>query len=57
MARGYDIGEIDGMLGDKSRIAIRQEQTRLGQPGNGRGGQKILNALRNDKPSQTTAKQ
>ena len=57
VARGYDIGEIDGMLGDKSRTAIRQEQTRLGQPVNGRGGQKILNALRNDKPSQTTVKQ
>ena len=57
VARGYDIGEIDGMLGDKSRIAIRQEQTQLGQPVNGRGGQKILNALRNDKQSQTTVKQ
>ncbi len=45
-ARGHDIGEIDGMLGDKSRVAIRQEQTRLGQPVNGRGGLKILQALR-----------
>ena len=45
-ARGHDIGEIDGMLGDKSRVAIRQEQTRLGQTVNGRGGLKILQALR-----------
>ncbi len=45
-ARGHDIGEIDGMLGDKSRVAIRQEQTRLGQTANGRGGLKILQALR-----------
>jgi lytic murein transglycosylase len=45
-ARGHDIGEIDGMLGDKSRVAIKQEQSRLGQPVNGRGGQKLLQALR-----------
>jgi lytic murein transglycosylase len=45
-ARGHDIGEIDGMLGDKSRVAIREEQARLGQPVTGRGGQKLLQALR-----------
>ena len=44
--RGHDIGPIDGMLGDKSRQAIRAEQQRLGQEANGRGGQKILKALR-----------
>ncbi len=44
--RGHDIGEVDGMLGDKSRTAIRTEQTRLQQEPNGRGGQKILRALR-----------
>jgi peptidoglycan hydrolase-like protein with peptidoglycan-binding domain len=46
VARGHDIGEIDGMLGDKSRVAIREEQARLGQTVSGRGGQKILRALR-----------
>ena len=46
VARGHDIGEIDGILGDKSRVALRQEQSRLGQPVNGRGGQKMLQALR-----------
>ena len=45
-ARGHDIGEIDGMLGDKSRAAIKVEQARLGQEASGRGGQKILKALR-----------
>ena len=45
-ARGHEIGEIDGMLGDKSRVAVRLEQSRLGQPVNGRGGQKMLQALR-----------
>ncbi len=44
--RGHDIGPIDGMLGDKSRQAIRAEQQRLGQEPSGRGGQKILRALR-----------
>lgn len=28
--RGYDIGAVDGLIGDKSRQAIRQEQSRLG---------------------------
>ena len=45
-ARGYEIGEIDGMLGEKSRVAIKLEQSRLGQTVNGRGGLKVLQALR-----------
>ncbi len=44
--RGHDIGPIDGMLGNQSRVAIRTEQQRLGQEADGRGGQKILKALR-----------
>jgi len=44
--RGHDIGAVDGMLGDKSRAAIRIEQQRLGMEPNGRGGQKMLRALR-----------
>lgn len=44
--RGHDIGEIDGQLGEKSREAIRAEQTRLGHEVNGRAGQKLLRALR-----------
>ena len=43
--RGHDIGTADGMLGDKSRIATRAEQTRLGHEVNGRAGQKLLKAL------------
>lgn len=46
IARGHDIGEVDGMLGEKSRVAIRTEQQRLGQEANGRAGQKLLKALR-----------
>ncbi len=44
--RGHDIGAVDGMLGDKSRTAIRAEQERLGQEPSGRAGQKLLRALR-----------
>lgn len=45
LLRGHDIGPADGMLGDKSRVAIRAEQTRLGHAVNGRAGQKLLQAL------------
>ena len=44
--RGHDIGAVDGMLGERSRAAIRIEQERLGHAVDGRGGQKILRALR-----------
>lgn len=47
---GHDVGLVDGMLGDKSRTAIRAEQERLGQEVNGRGGMKLLNALRGETP-------
>jgi lytic murein transglycosylase len=46
LRRGHDIGEVDGMLGERSRVAIRAEQTRLGQEASGRAGQKLLKALR-----------
>jgi lytic murein transglycosylase len=45
-ARGHDIGEVDGMLGDRSKTAVRTEQSRLGQEVNGRAGQRLLKALR-----------
>jgi lytic murein transglycosylase len=48
--RGHDIGAIDGALGEKSRAAIRIEQQRLGQEATGRGGQKVLRALRAEAP-------
>ncbi|WP_069301394.1 lytic murein transglycosylase [Neptunicoccus sediminis] len=31
-ARGYDVGKVDGILGAKTRDAVRQEQIRLGLP-------------------------
>ncbi len=46
--KGYDIGDVDGLIGDKTRQAIRQEQIKFGLSPNGRAGQKILKALRNE---------
>ncbi|MCB1953360.1 MAG: lytic murein transglycosylase [Zoogloeaceae bacterium] len=44
--RGHDIGEVDGMIGSRTRAAIAEEQTRLGFEANGRAGRKILDALK-----------
>ncbi|TSH71282.1 lytic murein transglycosylase [Acinetobacter sp. RF15A] len=46
--RGHDIGTVDGLIGDKTRQAIRQEQIRLGLNPTGRAGQQILRAFRNE---------
>lgn len=46
--RGYDIGAVDGLIGDKTRQAIRQEQIRLGLNPTGRAGQQILQAFRHE---------
>ena len=45
-ARGHDIGTADGMIGAKTREAIKAEQQRLGVKADGRAGQKLLAALR-----------
>ncbi|MFM6958280.1 MAG: lytic murein transglycosylase [Acinetobacter sp.] len=50
--RGYDIGAVDGLIGDKSRQAIRQEQSRLGLNPTGRAGQQILRAFRQEQAKQ-----
>ena len=52
LQRGYDIGAVDGLIGDKSRQAIRQEQQRLGLNTTGRAGQKILAAFRQERAKQ-----
>jgi len=44
--RGHAIGEVDGLIGSKSKAAIALEQERLGYEVNGRAGMKILQALR-----------
>ena len=45
IARGYDIGGADGVLGPKTREAIKAEQKKLGMKPDGRAGQKLLKAL------------
>ena len=45
--KGYDIGEADGLIGDKTRKAIQTEQVKLGLNPTGRAGQLFLNAIRN----------
>lgn len=44
--RGYSIEKIDGVLGTKTREAIKSFQASIGLPGNGRGSLKILQALK-----------
>lgn len=46
LARGHDIGSADGMIGARTRDAIRAEQQRLGHKVDGRAGQKLLGALK-----------
>jgi len=46
LMRGHDIGEVDGALGEKSRVAIKAEQARLGWAVDGRAGQRLLQTLR-----------
>ena len=44
--RGYDIGPADGAIGEKTRQAIADLQTKVGMTRDGRPGTKLLNLLR-----------
>lgn len=46
LARGHDIGEPDGMIGARTREALKQVQSELGLAADGRAGQAVLRALR-----------
>ncbi len=46
IAKGYDVGEPDGMVGTRTRQALQAAQRELGLPPDGRAGQKALKALR-----------
>lgn len=48
LARGHEIGEVDGLIGTVTRRAIRDEQVRLGLAQDGRAGTRLLGALRRD---------
>lgn len=43
--RGYDIGTVDGMIGEKSRLAIQDFQRQQGVTPDGRAGLKLYNLL------------
>ncbi len=45
-ARGYDVGEPDGRVGQKTRDAIKDIERRLGMAPTGRPGGKVLEALK-----------
>ncbi len=45
-ARGHDIGAPDGVLGPKTREAIKAFQARVGLPVDGRAGGRVLDSLR-----------
>lgn len=45
MARGHDVGEADGILGAKSRVAVQAEQVRLGLPADAWPTRELLDAL------------
>ena len=45
-ARGYDVGEPDGAIGQKTRDAISSIERQIGMPPRGRPGYKVLQALR-----------
>ncbi len=46
LARGHDIGEPDGMIGARTREALKRVQDELGLAADGRAGQVVLRALR-----------
>lgn len=45
-SRGYDVGEPDGKVGEKTRNAIKDVERRIGMSPTGRPGGKVLQALR-----------
>lgn len=46
IAKGYDVGEPDRMIGARTRQALQAAQRELGLPADGRAGQKALKALK-----------
>jgi peptidoglycan hydrolase-like protein with peptidoglycan-binding domain len=44
-ALGHDVGEIDGILGARTRDAVQAEQTRLGLPADGWPTEALLSLL------------
>ncbi|MBI3371068.1 MAG: lytic murein transglycosylase [Betaproteobacteria bacterium] len=45
-ARGFDVGEVDGVIGPRTRAAIEVFQASAGLPPDGRAGARVLQSLR-----------
>lgn len=54
---GYDIGAVDGIIGDNTRRAIMDYQRKAGVTPDGRAGQKFLRLIRSAKPAQAPVMQ
>ncbi|MDX5446198.1 MAG: lytic murein transglycosylase [Zoogloeaceae bacterium] len=50
IARGHDIGAVDGMIGTNTRRVIQSIQPELGLEADGRAGRKLLEELRKGRP-------
>jgi lytic murein transglycosylase len=46
VARGHDLGVVDGLIGPRTRAALKEELARMGIQSDGRAGRKALDALR-----------
>ncbi len=44
-SKGHDVGQVDGILGSGTRVAIQKEQQRLGMPADGWATPGLLSAL------------
>jgi peptidoglycan hydrolase-like protein with peptidoglycan-binding domain len=45
VARGHDVGGVDGILGAMTRVAVRKEQQRLGLPADSWPTRQLLDRL------------
>lgn len=50
---GYDIGNVDGIIGDKTRVAIKDYQTKQGVTADGRAGQKFYRLINTSLPTKS----
>jgi lytic murein transglycosylase len=50
IARGYDIGEADGIIGSRTRTAIEAFQGSVGLPPDGHPGKRVFEALKSGPP-------
>jgi len=57
IARGYDIGEADGIIGSRTRSAIESFQASAGLPADGHPGKRVYEALKSAPPSKQTQRE